>query len=120
MLRVTQLLSGWAGTGIEAVWPQSLSTKLSLCAFRLLLGLDVLGTPLPILSPSAAKQAGLWCPEHNQAPTSAGRRPPPSWAQGSEHQFRGWDGDLPSVVMSWPDMGVETLLCLWLERRWKK
>lgn len=41
--------------------------------------------PLPVLSPSAPKQAGLWCPEHNQALTNAGWKLPPHCAQGSEH-----------------------------------
>lgn len=40
MPKVTQLLSGWAGTRTEAVWLQRLSTKLPLCAFRQRLGPD--------------------------------------------------------------------------------
>lgn len=46
----------------------------------------MLGTPLPIVSPSAPKQAGLWHLQHDQVLTSAAWRLPPSWAQGSEHQ----------------------------------
>lgn len=45
MPKVTQLLSGQAEIRVEAVWLKSLNTKLPVCAFRRLLGPDVLDNP---------------------------------------------------------------------------
>lgn len=106
--------------GIEAVCLLSQSTKPSLCAFRLLLGSDAPGTLLQFLSHSAPKQAGLWCPAHKLALTSAGRKLPPSLAQGSERQPMAQLGTCPTLSPLGLNTDLEAPLCLRLKRTQKK
>lgn len=117
--KVTQLLSGWAGTGIEAVWLQSLSTKLPLCAFRLVLGHMCLASP-STSGPLSSKASWPLVLGTRSGPDKCKLEVAPFLGSGFRASVHGSDGDLPSAVISWPDMSMETLLCLQLERTWKK
>ena len=98
-------LSGWAGTRSTAVWLQSLNTKLPLCAFRRLQGPRV---PSNGVSPLQRK------PDSGTQNTARSKKCSLEAASllgsGFRASVRASNGDLPSAVISWPDMGMTRLM----------